>query len=187
MTGWARLRLGLVVVSILVVQLDVLDGLGIGHAHPDAMLLVAVAGGLVGGRQRGAVVGFVAGLASDAFLTTPFGLSALAFALVGFGVGAARASLIRPAWWITPATGMLASAVGVGIYALLGATVGQGQMLGDRLALVVGVVSVANGVLAPLVVPLVGWALGPGPPAGRAPGQLTTSVRFAAGSQRAGR
>ncbi|PZS16893.1 MAG: rod shape-determining protein MreD [Acidimicrobiales bacterium] len=188
MTGGARLRLGLIVVTILVVQLTLLDGVSVYHIHPDALVLVAAAGGLVAGPQRGATVGFVAGLASDLFLATPFGLSALAFTLVGFGVGMARASLILPTWWLTPAAGALASAAGVVIYALLGATVGQSQMLGDRLALVVGVVALANAVLAPLVVSLVRWALDSGAAGERSLGSPTgSSSRAAALSSSAGR
>lgn len=192
MTGWARLRLGLIVVSTLVIQLAVLDDVTLFHTHPDALLLVAVAGGLVGGPQRGAVVGFLAGLAADLFLATPFGLSALAFTLVGFGVGMARASLIQPAWWLTPVTGALASAAGVVVYALLSATVGQYQVLGDRLVVVVGVVALANGVLALVVVPMVRWALGSGLPpraaTGSLAGPLVSSVgRFAPRTLRARR
>lgn len=186
MTGMARLRLGLVLVSVLVVQLSLLDGLSIFGAHPDALLLVAAGGGLAGGPQRGAVVGFAAGLASDLFLTTPFGLSALAFTLVGFGVGLARASLIQSVWWITPVIAILASAAGVVLYALLGATVGQSQMLGDRLALIVGVVALANGVLSPVVVPVVRWAMGRSPVSAAGSGNIG-SGRLAPGTIRVGR
>lgn len=188
MTGGSRLRLGLIVVTILVVQLALLDGVSVYHAHPDALVLVAAAGGLVAGPHRGAMVGFVAGLASDLFLATPFGLSALAFTLVGFGVGVTRASLILPTWWLTPATGALASAAGVVIYALLGATVAQSQMLGGRLGLVVGVVAVANALLAPLVVPMMRWAIGSGMTGERSMGSPTgSSSRAAALSSSAGR
>ena len=74
------------------------------------MLLVAVAGGLVGGPVRGAVLGFAAGIAIDVFLRTPMGLSALVFTLVGYGVGVVSTGVLTPSWYLPMLTASIASA-----------------------------------------------------------------------------
>ena len=75
--------------------------------------------------ETGSVVGFVAGAVADLFLPTPFGLSALTFSLVGFAVGSVQEGLLRAAWWITPVTVFVSSAVGVILFAFIGAVVGN--------------------------------------------------------------
>ena len=52
---------------------------GSSGSPPDLMLALAVAAGLAGGPERGAWVGFAAGLLADCFLQTPLGLSALVY------------------------------------------------------------------------------------------------------------
>lgn len=160
----SRTRLFLVIVALLVLQTTVLVGLRVHGAHPDVMLLLAISAGIVGGPRRGALVGFAAGIAADLFLDTPFGFSALDYTIIGFVVGSLQTTLIRPSWWLTPVTATLASAVGVVLYAVIGATVGQSQMLHDNLTYIVIVVSVTNAVLAVPVTRLVAWAM-PGEPA----------------------
>lgn len=131
----------------------------IGEVRPDVLLLVAVAAGIVGGPERGAVIAFVAGLVADLFLHTPLGLSALAFSLVSFAVGTLQSSVIRAAWWIPPATACLGSAAGVLLYALLGALIGRPEFLEPRVLIVAAGVGAANALLAPALVPVMAWAL----------------------------
>ncbi len=154
-----RLRAPLVIILVLVVQLCILDNIKIHYAHPDAMLLIGIAAGMVRGPEKGAVLGFVSGLVTDLFVATPFGLSALVFTLVGFGVGLLQTSLLRPSWWVGSLTAVAASAGGVVLFAVIGATVGQGQMIHDNLPAIVAVVALANGVLAGPMVRLLLWAL----------------------------
>lgn len=162
MTSREALRLFLVVVLFLVVQYTVGLDLVIAGAHPDLMVLLPIAAGIVAGPELGAGVGFAAGLATDLFLPTPFGLSALVYCLVGFAVGyvmsagSARREINR---WLTPLVALAASAVAVLGEALLGAVLGQGQMVQVDLAAVVAVVAVVNAVLAPLTCRVVGWSL----------------------------
>ena len=118
-----RLKVPLIVLLMLTVQTTVLSGLRNAGVRPDAMLLLPITAGIVGGSESGAVVGFLApGCPADLFLQTPFGLSALAYSLVGFGVGAVQGNVIRAAWWIAPLTAIVASAAGVVVYALVGLT-----------------------------------------------------------------
>ncbi len=154
-----RLRLPLLVVAVLIIQQTVLNGLRVHGVHPDAMILLPIAAGLTAGPETGAAVGFVVGIIADLFVDTPFGLSALVYGLVGFFLGFLSASLAGSAWWVPPFTATVATAAGTALYALLGAVVGQSQMLHHNLAWIVGVVSLFNGVLAGPVVWAMAWAL----------------------------
>ena len=61
--------------------------LPIAGVSADLLILLAVVGGLTLGPDRGAIVGFAAGLSYDIFLQSPLGLRALVFCLVGFVAG----------------------------------------------------------------------------------------------------
>lgn len=157
----ARPRLILVFFVALSLHQSLFAGIRIGDAHPQVMLLLAVAGGLLAGSERGAVIGFVAGLLADLFVQTPLGLSALTYALIGFTVGGVQSAIIRSAWWIAPATAVVASAAGVVLYGLAGALIGQSHFVSPRLLVVAGWVAAMNGLLAVPVTRAMGWAMAP--------------------------
>lgn len=159
MTALLRGRVVLVVVVVLTIQQALLAGLRVRGAHPDLMLLLPIAFGLVGGSERGAAMGFVSGLLADLFVGTPFGLSALVYTLVGFGVGMTEGDSLGGGWWVTPLTATVASAAGVLLYAGLGAAVGEGQMLHAHLVTITIVVAVVNGLLAAPTARLARWAM----------------------------
>ena len=157
-----RLKMTILLGGVLVLQTTELSGLRIRHVCPDAMLLTTVAAAIVGGEEAGAVTGFVAGLMADVFLQTPLGLSALVYALVGFGVGAIQGGVLRTSRWIAPLTTVVASAVGVVLFALVGAMLGQTQLIApgpEGLARIAGLVGVMNGVGAIVLVPIMRRAL----------------------------
>lgn len=153
-----RVRVGVVLAVTLVLHLTLLSRLRIDQVRPDALLLVALMAGLVAGPERGAIVGFCAGLLADLFIQSPFGLSALAYCLVGFGVGSLQTGILRAAWWIPVATAAAASAAGIVLYGVLGAMVGQPDFVSPRLAVIAAAVGFMNAALAPAAVRLVGWA-----------------------------
>lgn len=159
MTVRGLLRTLLVVLAVLVVQSTVGLDIRVAGAHPDFMLLLPIAAGLAMGPEEGAVMGFVAGMASDLLLPTPFGLSALVGCLVGFGVGLTTGRITEGIWWLKSLVALAASAGAVMLYAVLGAVLGQEQFLNDGLIAIVAVVSVVNALLAPLAVRMVRWAL----------------------------
>lgn len=159
----ARSRLLLVLVVAMGLQLAVASRIDLAGVHPDVMILMAVAGGVAAGPARGATFGFFAGLLNDLFLQSPFGLSALAFCLVGYAVGTVQGGVLRASWWVPALTAVVASAGGEVLFALIGAIVGQGQMLTDRLGPIAGVVGGVNGLLALVAVPVVRWAIHPEP------------------------
>ncbi len=155
--GSVRLRAVVALALTLVVHLTLLSRLRIDDVRPDALLLLALMAGLVAGPERGAIVGFAAGLLADLFLQSPFGLSALSYCLVGFAVGSVQSGILRAAWWIPVVTALGASAAGVVLYAILGAMVGQVDFVSPRLALIAALVGFMNAALAPAAVRLVSW------------------------------
>lgn len=151
-------RLAVVVVGALVLQVSLFARFSYEGARPDVVVLVAIAGGLVAGAERGALVGFVAGLAFDALLTTPLGLSALVYCLVGYAVGATGSSVLRASRWVGPAMAATASVAGMFAYAVIGSLVGQPTFQGPELTDIVVVVAGVNAVLAPLAIRALRWA-----------------------------
>jgi rod shape-determining protein MreD len=148
-----------VLLLVLTVQKSLLSDIDVRDVRPDALLLLAVCAGLVGGSEVGALVGFAAGLIADLFVQAPLGLSALVFSLVGFAVGSFRSTLLREIWWIPPATAFVASAGGVLLYGVLGAVVGQSQYVRPHLVTTALVVASMNALLSLVLVRVTGWAL----------------------------
>jgi rod shape-determining protein MreD len=157
-TADARFRVPLVVLTALIVDLSVLTRIRVAGTMADLMLLLAVAAGITGGPVRGAVVGFVSGMAVDLFLQTPFGLSALVFSLVGYAVGTAEAGILRSSWWIPVLTAFVASAAGELAFALVASVVGDTRLVTGRLWLTIVLVGAMNALLAPLTIRTMGWA-----------------------------
>jgi rod shape-determining protein MreD len=154
-----RARIGLVVVAAVLLQVAALARIRPMGVVPDLMVLVAIGAGMIGGPERGAVVGFAAGLAFDLFLETPLALSALVFSITGYAVGLIGQAIVRASRWIPIVTAAAASALAEVLFAVTGSVVGQPGLLEPRLALVAVVVAIANLALAPLVMWASAWAL----------------------------
>lgn len=154
-----RFRVPLVVLAALIVHTSLLEGVRSAGVPADAMILLPVTAGVVSGSERGALMGFVAGLITDLFLQTPFGLSALAYSLVGFGVGVLQGNVIRAAWWIMPLTALVGSAAGMVLYAVIGAMVGQSHLVRPGLGLIALSVGLVNAPLSILAGRAMTWAL----------------------------
>ena len=140
-------RLSLVVVVLLTVQTTWLADLRPFGETGDLLLLLAIAAGMAGGPQRGAAVGFIAGMAMDLVLLTPFGLSSLTYLAVGYVVGMVHDGVLRSAPWIPVLVTFLASVVGVVFFVVLGQLVGQ-QFRVPNLPRIVLVTAGLNTVLA---------------------------------------
>lgn len=139
-------RLGLVLLPVLAVQTTWMADLRPFGVPGDLLLLLSIAGGMVGGPMRGAVVGFIAGLSMDLVLLTPFGLSSLTYLAVGYAVGTVHDGVLRSAPWIPVVAAFVASAAGIGFYVIMGQLVGQHFRL-PELPRIVLVTSVLNAVL----------------------------------------
>lgn len=159
-----RVRVPILVVAVLVVHVAVLARVSPAGVRPDVLVLLAVTAGLTGGPERGAAIGFAAGLLGDLFVETPLGLSALTFAVVGFVVGVMQGNLLRATWWIAPVTAFVASATAVGLYAVMAAMIGLARFLHPELAVVALVVGVVNAALAVPTARVTTWAFAGGRP-----------------------
>jgi rod shape-determining protein MreD len=115
--------------------------------HPELLLLFAVCCGLAGGPNFGVVAGFVAGLTSDAFLTSPLGMAAFAFAIAGYFAGVASDDTTS-----TPPTTAIAStatsALGLLLVLLAGRVLGELEVSFRHGVAVVFFGSLVNGLLA---------------------------------------
>jgi rod shape-determining protein MreD len=158
----ARLRIAAVLVLGIIVQTTLGADLRVDGVAPDLMLLLAVAGGLVGGSEAGAIVGFGAGLLADLTLTTtPMGLTALAWCLVGWAVGALRANLLPEGRLLQPAIGLIATGAGVVVFLAFGDLAGQALLVAPGRSYLVRVALVEGLWSAVLVIPvtaLMTWA-----------------------------
>ena len=159
MTPRDAAKVVLVVFGFLAVQETLMLDIRIGGIHPDVMVLLPMAAGLVGGPGRGATMGFGAGLVADCLLPTPFGLSAFIGTMIGYGIGLATVAVDRSSWWLPAAAALVSSVVYEVLYPLFGSILGQPQMLHVSVARVALLVGVCNAALAVPAVRLVAWAL----------------------------
>jgi rod shape-determining protein MreD len=142
------IKVALVIFTAVLLQVSVVARLPIFGVRGDIVLLVAIAAGLESDAEHGAIVGFFAGLTFDLLLDTPVGLSALSYCLVGFVVGTFQGAVLRTTWWIPVLATVIASALGVLIFALLDGVLGQATVEPSRLPAIVAVVALLNGLLS---------------------------------------
>lgn len=158
MTIWARF--GLLLLTAAVLQRGLFSQLRVADVSIDLFLLLAVAAGITGGPDRGAVVGFFSGLVLDLLVQTPLGLSALVYCLVGFAAGRLHGTVVRSNRALPAVLTALVSMAAVGLYAVLAEVVGQVGAITGRLPAIMLVVGVANLLLYPLARSVAVWAWG---------------------------
>lgn len=163
----------LVVFTAYFAQVGLIDRMRLPFRGPDLLVLVVISFALVGGRQRGAALGFFAGLVADLLPPSHHlaGLFAFTYTVIGYAVG-----MIDTA----EDTSVLASigAVAGGSIALVVIYAGLGGLVGDpgvtphaTVHSLIGTV-VYDVVLAPFVVPLVARTARRLEPAGPRPAGL---------------
>src|SRR4051812_2457158 len=158
---YATTRATALVSLLVLVQVAFVSQMRVDRVSPDVLLLISVATGVAAGPDRGAIVGFMAGLGYDIFLQTPFGLSALVYCVVAYGVGLFQLPLAtHPSWWrgMRPALG---SPAGVLVWVGLGVVLGQDQLLGLPILRTVVIVTVVNGLLSLPALAAASWAFSP--------------------------
>ncbi len=159
MTWLVRLRLGLLILAVVVLQTTVFSaGLRVLGVMPDLGLVLTVAVAFSLGPERGAVFGFVTGLVVDLFLSTPLGVSALSFALVGYGAGIVHGGLLRPSRWTAPTMGALAGVAGGVLFVGITALAGREELLSLTSVRVILIASIYDACVAFAVFPLARWA-----------------------------
>ena len=151
-------RTALVVLVALILQVTLFSQFSYEGSRPDIMILLAVMAGYRLGPERGAIVGFAAGVSFDIVLATPLGLSALVYTVVGYAVGASTSGMVRSSRWAASAVAAVGSAAGMVLYAVIGAVLGEPTLSGPSLASIVVLVAVVNAALAPLAVRALAWA-----------------------------
>jgi|688.fasta_scaffold561119_1 rod shape-determining protein MreD len=147
MLGHPALRYLIVLVTGVVFQRAVCVQFDLDGTTPDVLLVLAIAAGIVGGTERGAIVGFFAGMALDSISVTPFGLGAVAYMGAGALAGWMEGTIVHAARWLTMAVAFVTSALGVTAFAVIGSVLGQSQMLSAHLLQVVLVVSIWSALL----------------------------------------
>jgi len=126
----------------------------------DVMLLIAICAGLVGGQDKGAVVGFIAGVGTDLMVQTPFGMWALVGAVSGYSVGAVYGRYIDGGRFMRTATIGMALATGTMFYVVLGRLIGQSFLSDVDIVPVLLTVAIGGMLLSPLALRVTAWGLG---------------------------
>lgn len=150
-------RTTLVLVGALVLQLGLVDDLRVFSVHPELVLAVAIGTAVAWGAERGAIVGFAAGLLTDLFLSGRFGVTGLAYGVTGYGVGVLADGIARRGAMIDAALVALGSAAGVLLYAVVAALLGQQTLTDPHLGRIIGMVALYGALLSPLVLPVCRW------------------------------
>lgn len=153
-------RVGLVMLTALLVQLTVFVDVRVFGVAPELLSLVAVIGAFFIGAERGPVLAFIAGLVWDIYLPTPLGVTAITLAVVAYAVATLNEGLFHDTRGQLMMVVALASAGAVLGYALLGGIMGTPGLLRVDMFRIAVIVGVVNALLTPLVAPVVAWALG---------------------------
>jgi rod shape-determining protein MreD len=158
-TARAALRVALVIFLVLMVQQTMMVALRVGGVHPDLLWLLPITAALADGPETGGIVGFWAGLAFDLVLPTPFGLSALVGCLLGYAVGALTAAVDPRTTWLKPVAALTGSVAADMLFAVLGAILGQPQMVQIDFVALFFMISISSVVFVLPVSRLMRWAL----------------------------
>ena len=125
----------------------------------DLLLLVAVCAGVNGGSDRGAVIGFGCGLASDLVVQTPFGMWMLVLSVVGYAAGGVTSRVVDGGRWSRSfVVGMLAASA-VSMFVALAWLFDLRYVTGRPIASIVAVIGFSSVLLNPLVERPVRWGL----------------------------
>jgi rod shape-determining protein MreD len=145
-----------VVVLAAVLQVVVVDKIHLPGGHPDLLVLVVVAFGLAAGPQRGAVLGFCAGLLADVMPPTGHiaGRLAFAYTIVGYAAGLLK-DPEETSVFVTILVVAAGSGAAVILYAAVGGLLGDARVTTALTVHALIYTVVYDVVLAPFVVPLV--------------------------------
>ena len=153
-------RPAFVIFVLLTLQTTLIAELYAFGATGDIMMLLPIAAGISAGRDRGAIVGFVTGLALDLVVHgTPLGFFALGYTLVGYIVGALQAGVLRAAWWIPVLTAFGGSLLGIVTLAVVGEFLGFEHLFDRHLLAIGAVVAVLNAALVLPMLRVVRWSM----------------------------
>jgi rod shape-determining protein MreD len=158
-TARSVVRVALVIFVVLMVQQTIMVALRIDGVHPDLLWLLPITAALADGPETGGIVGFWAGLVFDLVLPTPFGLSALVGCLLGYTVGSLTTAVDPRTTWLKPVAALTGSVAADMLFAVLGAILGQSQMVQINFLALFLMVSISSVVFVLPVSRLMRWAL----------------------------
>jgi rod shape-determining protein MreD len=151
-------RITLVLFSAAVLQRGLFSQLRVAGVSVDVFLLIAISAGMMLGPERGAILGFFAGLTLDLLVQTPLGLSALVYCLVGYGMGRLQGTVLRANRFWPLLLVAASSAAAVALYAVVAEVLGQANAISSHLPVIMLVVAVGNAILYPLARRVVSWS-----------------------------
>ncbi len=155
------LRSALALIAVLVFQVELFADLRWWGVMPELLLGVTISAAWHAGPERGAVVGFAAGLLYDVYLPTPLALNALTYVIVAFGVGALSSALAASgARLLRRMTSIIAIAAGVTLFVTLGELLGEPNLYTDRFLTVLVIATVYTSILMGPIHVVTGWAFG---------------------------
>jgi len=149
-----RLRLGLLVLGVVVLQTTLFTHLRLDGVAPDVGLVAVLAVAYEEGTETGVLFGFITGLAVDLFLATPLGLSALSFALTGYAVGVFQSGMVRTTPRLAPLLGGLGGLLGGLVFIGVGAMVGQSGFLSSHSLRAVLIAAAYDALIAVAIFPV---------------------------------
>jgi rod shape-determining protein MreD len=151
-------RVSLVLFSAAVLQRGLFSQLRVAGVSVDVFLLLTIAAGMMLGPERGAILGFFAGLTLDLLVQTPLGLSALVYCLVGYGTGRLQGTVLRANRLWPLVVVAASSAAAIAFYAVVAEVLGQASAVSSRLPVTMLVVAIGNVILYPLARRVVRWS-----------------------------
>lgn len=159
MTGRRRLIAALLILTSLLVQLTLVNRLGLPGGPPNLLLAIVLSLALVDGPGPGMAYGFGAGLLADVVSTHALGRLALAWTVAGYLAG-----LVAPPGRRNVAIPVVATAVLSGLatlgYAALAVVAGTAHEATTRIAVQAAAVAGYGAIMAPFAYLLVGALMG---------------------------
>jgi rod shape-determining protein MreD len=148
------LLLTVVVLTALLLQTTIFADIRLLGARPELMYLLTISFGVLEGPASGSVAGFVGGMAQDFLLDQPKGITALTLTLVGYAIGMLRQYIVSPSPVLPVFLVAGGTFAGVLFYGVVSFLLGQLDTSWLYLLRVAALSAVYNGILTPLLFPL---------------------------------